>query len=192
MRNSAQREVTDVLQVYLHDATGVVLRPDRELAAFAKLRLAPGEQRTVELAVPARAFAFYDVVQQGMAEKFGPEMQRTKGKAFYDKIIQLPFVMGVMSDLSGKPEEALAPVADRKFLEIDVDNFDDRMKSMAPRAAFTVPNTLTGEGNLAVDITARGPTRARAAHLSELFFRDSLADTRPWHSESRCLRAPPQ
>jgi beta-glucosidase len=65
VRNSAQREVTDVLQVYLHDATGVVLRPDRELAAFAKLRLAPGEQRTVELAVPARAFAFYDVVQQG-------------------------------------------------------------------------------------------------------------------------------
>jgi type VI secretion system protein ImpB len=44
-------------------------------------------------------------------------------------------------------------VADRKFLEIDVDNFDDRMKSMKPRAAFTVPNTLTGEGNLAVDIT---------------------------------------
>ena len=53
----------------------------------------------------------------------------------------------------GKPEEALAPVADRKFLEIDVDNFDSRMKSMKPRAAFQVPNTLTGEGNVAVDIT---------------------------------------
>jgi type VI secretion system protein ImpB len=39
------------------------------------------------------------------------------------------------------------------MLEIDVDNFDDRLKSMKPRVAFTVPNTLTGEGNLAVDIT---------------------------------------
>ena len=61
--------------------------------------------------------------------------------------------MGVMSDRSGKSEVEQPAVADRKFLEIDVDNFDDRMKSMAPRAAFTVPNTLTGEGNLAVDIT---------------------------------------
>lgn len=70
-----------------------------------------------------------------------------------EKKVQLPFVVGVMSDLSGKPAEPLAPVADRKMLEIDVDNFDDRMKSMKPRAAFMVPNTLTGEGNLAVDIT---------------------------------------
>ncbi|MDD5296187.1 MAG: type VI secretion system contractile sheath small subunit [Rhodocyclaceae bacterium] len=69
------------------------------------------------------------------------------------KKVQLPFVMGVMSDLSGKPAEALPPVADRKFLDIDVDNFDERLKSMKPRVAFTVPNTLTGEGNLAVDIT---------------------------------------
>jgi type VI secretion system protein ImpB len=69
------------------------------------------------------------------------------------KKVQLPFVVGVMSDLSGKPAEPLPPVADRKFLEIDVDNFDDRMKAMKPRVAFMVPNTLTGEGNLAVDIT---------------------------------------
>ena len=70
-----------------------------------------------------------------------------------EKKVQLPFVMGVMSDLSGKPTEALPPVADRKFLEIDVDNFDDRLKSQKPRVAFQVPNTLTGEGNLPVDIT---------------------------------------
>ena len=69
------------------------------------------------------------------------------------KKVQLPFVMGVMSDLSGKSEEPLPSVADRKFLEIDIDNFDSRMKSMKPRVAFTVPNTLTGEGNMAVDIT---------------------------------------
>lgn len=70
-----------------------------------------------------------------------------------EKKVQLPFVVGVMSDLSGKPVDPLPAVADRKMLEIDVDNFDDRMKSMKPRVAFHVPNTLTGEGNLAVDIT---------------------------------------
>ena len=69
------------------------------------------------------------------------------------KKIQLPFVMGVMADLSGKPAEALPAVADRKFLEIDVDNFDSRMKAMKPRVAFNVPNTLTGEGNISVDLT---------------------------------------
>ena len=69
------------------------------------------------------------------------------------KKIQLPFVMGVMADLSGNPAEPLPKVGDRKFLEISVDNFDDRLKAMKPRAAFQVPNTLTGEGNLAVDLT---------------------------------------
>ncbi len=69
------------------------------------------------------------------------------------KKVTLPFVMGVMADLSGKPAEALASVDQRKFLEIDIDNFDDRMKSMKPRVAFQVPNTLTGEGNMPVDVT---------------------------------------
>ena len=67
--------------------------------------------------------------------------------------VELPFVMGVLADLSGKPAEPLEPVADRKLLEIDVDNFDERLKSMKPRVAFNVPNTLTGEGNFPVDLT---------------------------------------
>lgn len=70
-----------------------------------------------------------------------------------EKKVQLPFVMGVLADLSGKPEEALPAVADRKFLEVDVDNFNDRLKAMKPRTAFQVPNTLTGDGNVSVDIT---------------------------------------
>lgn len=70
-----------------------------------------------------------------------------------EKKVQLPFVMGVLSDLSGKPSEPLPAVADRKLLEIDVDNFNERLKSMKPRVAFQVANTLTGEGNLNVDIT---------------------------------------
>jgi type VI secretion system protein ImpB len=70
-----------------------------------------------------------------------------------EKKVQLPFVMGVMSDLSGNPSEPLAPVADRKFLDVSVDNFDDRLKAMKPRVAFQVPNTLTGEGNISVDLS---------------------------------------
>jgi type VI secretion system protein ImpB len=70
-----------------------------------------------------------------------------------EKKMQLPFVMGVMADLSGKPADPLPSVDERKFLEIDVDNFDDRMRAMKPRVAFSVPNTLTGEGNLSVDLT---------------------------------------
>ncbi|VEA39229.1 type VI secretion protein [Salmonella enterica subsp. enterica] len=44
-------------------------------------------------------------------------------------------------------------MTDRKFLDIDIDNFNERMKAIAPRVAFAVPNTLTGEGQLMVDIT---------------------------------------
>jgi type VI secretion system protein ImpB len=69
------------------------------------------------------------------------------------KKVELPFVAGVMADLSGKPAEPLPSVAERKFLEIDVDTFSDRMKAIKPRVAFQVPNTLTGQGNMAVDLT---------------------------------------
>src|SRR4051812_6836304 len=69
------------------------------------------------------------------------------------KEAELPFVMGDMADLSGKPTEALPAIEERKFLEIDVDNFDDRLKASKPRVAFQVPNTLTGEGNLSVDLS---------------------------------------
>jgi type VI secretion system protein ImpB len=96
----------------------------------------------------------------GSSQKFIARNRAPRVQIEYDvelygaqKKVQLPFVMGVMSDLSGKPEEPLPSVADRKFLEVDVDNFDARMKSMKPRVAFQVENTLTGEGNLPVDIT---------------------------------------
>ncbi|MGN1281791.1 MAG: type VI secretion system contractile sheath small subunit [Succinivibrio sp.] len=71
-----------------------------------------------------------------------------------EKKVNLPFVMGVMADLSGKSEvDKDQRVEDKKFLEIDTDNFDDRMKSIKPRVAFNVPNVMTGEGNLAVDVS---------------------------------------
>lgn len=93
--------------------------------------------------------------QKFIARNRAPRVQIEYDLEVYgaQKKVNLPFVAGVMADLSGKPAEPLAPVADRKFLEIDVDNFDDRLKSMKPRVAFQVPNTLTGEGNMSVDIT---------------------------------------
>jgi type VI secretion system protein ImpB len=69
------------------------------------------------------------------------------------KKVQLPFVMGVLADLTGKPADPLAPVADRTFQEFDVDNFDKRMKAMKPRVQFAVPNALTGEGNVPIEMT---------------------------------------
>jgi type VI secretion system protein ImpB len=58
---------------------------------------------------------------------------------------ELPFVMGVISDLSGKPDEPLPRIRDRKFVEIDRDNFDAVMKGMKPRLAFQVDNKLTND-----------------------------------------------
>ncbi|MEJ1354420.1 MAG: type VI secretion system contractile sheath small subunit [Candidatus Sedimenticola sp. (ex Thyasira tokunagai)] len=93
--------------------------------------------------------------QKFIAKNRAPRVQIEYDVEVYgaEKKVQLPFVMGVMADLSGKPEEALPAVAERKMQEIDVDNFDDRLKSMKPRVAVQVPNTLTGEGNLSVDLT---------------------------------------
>ena len=70
-----------------------------------------------------------------------------------EKQIQLPFVMGVFSDLSGASADELPTPADRNAVEIDVDNFDSRLKSMKPKVQFSVPNTLSGEGNLPIEIT---------------------------------------
>ncbi|SFM80792.1 type VI secretion system contractile sheath small subunit [Variovorax sp. OV329] len=95
--------------------------------------------------------------QKFIARNRAPRVQIEYDVELYgaEKKVQLPFVMGVLADLSGKPvdPDKVQPVADRKFLEIDVDNFDSRMKAMKPHAAFEVPNTLTGEGNLKVDLT---------------------------------------
>lgn len=93
--------------------------------------------------------------QKFIARNRAPRVQIEYDVELYgsEKKVHLPFVMGVMADLAGKPEEALPAVADRKFMEFDVDNFDDRMRAMKPRAAFRVDNTLTGEGQLNVDLT---------------------------------------
>jgi type VI secretion system protein ImpB len=67
--------------------------------------------------------------------------------------VDLPFVMGVMSDLSGKSNVEKKTLDKRDFQDFDMDNFDQRMAAIAPRAAFNVDNTLTGEGKMSVDMT---------------------------------------
>ncbi|MFM0116752.1 type VI secretion system contractile sheath small subunit [Paraburkholderia nemoris] len=108
-----------------------------------------------------------------------------------EKKIELPFVMGVLADLSGKPTEALPPVADRTFLDIDIDNFDERMKAIRPRVAFSVPNTLSGDGHLMVDMALQnafwrnrartgaesGAVRAREGHPGCVFHRPRPEET---------------
>jgi type VI secretion system protein ImpB len=93
--------------------------------------------------------------QKFIARNRAPRVQIEYDVELYgsEKKVQIPFVMGVMADLSGKPLEPLPEIGERKFLDIDIDNFDARMKSIAPRVAFNVPNTLTGEGYLNVDLT---------------------------------------
>ena len=93
--------------------------------------------------------------QKFIARNRAPRVQIEYDVEVYgaQKKVQIPFVMGVMADLAGNPAEEQPSIEDRKMLEIDVDNFDARLKAQKPRVAFAVPNTLTGEGNLSVDIT---------------------------------------
>ena len=93
--------------------------------------------------------------QKWIAKNRAPRVQIEYDVEVYgsEKKVQIPFVMGVMADLSGKSEEPLPDIADRKFTEVDFDNFDARMKAIKPRVAFTVPNTLTGEGYMSVDVS---------------------------------------
>jgi type VI secretion system protein ImpB len=93
--------------------------------------------------------------QKFIARNRAPRVQIEYDVELYgaEKKVQIPFVMGVLSDLSGNPAEPLAPIEERKFLDVDIDTFDARMKAMKPRVAFQVPNTLTGEGSLNVELT---------------------------------------
>jgi type VI secretion system protein ImpB len=95
--------------------------------------------------------------QKFIARNRAPRVQVEYDVELYgaEKTVNLPFVMGVMADLSGKPAEALPSLEERKFLDIDVDNFDERLKAAKPRVAFQVPNTLTGEANsnISVELT---------------------------------------
>lgn len=65
---------------------------------------------------------------------------------------ELPFVVGVLADLSGQPKEPLKPLKERKFVPIDRDNFNDVLAKAAPRVAMKVPNRLTGDENSSLNV----------------------------------------
>ncbi|TCV97295.1 type VI secretion system protein ImpB [Luteibacter rhizovicinus] len=67
-----------------------------------------------------------------------------------EAVVELPFVTGVIGDLAGAPRGDALPLAERKFLDIDMDNFDERLRSIHPAVNLRVPNELAGEGELAV------------------------------------------
>jgi type VI secretion system protein ImpB len=93
--------------------------------------------------------------QKFIARNRAPRVQIEYDVEIYgsEKKVELPFVMGVLADLSGKSEKPHQDVTDREFMNIDIDNFDERMRAIAPRVAYSVPNTLTGEGRVMVDVT---------------------------------------
>lgn len=89
---------------------------------------------------------------------------------------EIPFILGVMADLSGKPLEELPALEDREFKAVDVDNFDAFLKANKPRVQFSVPNKLTGEGSLNVDLTfesledfSPGAVAKKAEGLKQLY-----------------------
>lgn len=76
-----------------------------------------------------------------------PRVQIEYKEPTSERMVELPFVMGVMADLSGNASEVEKPTMDqREFLDIDMDNFDKRMEAIKPAAAFRVENKLGGEG----------------------------------------------
>jgi type VI secretion system protein ImpB len=90
--------------------------------------------------------------------------------------VELPFVVGVMADLSAQPKEPLRPLKERKFVNIDRDNFNDVLARCTPRLALKVDNKLTGgDSKLAVELNFKSmedfePTRVaqQVAPLREL------------------------
>jgi type VI secretion system protein ImpB len=97
-----------------------------------------------------------DSIQKRLERVRPPRVQLTYDVEIGDAIEQkeLPFVVGVMGDFSGNPKEPLPKLRDRKFVNVDLDNFDEVMKGQAPRAVYRVPNHLTPEGGeFAVDMS---------------------------------------
>jgi len=109
--NPGGRDASDVVQVYLRDRTGVVLRPARELAAYAKVRLAPGESRELRLVVPARAFAYWDVERAGWAIPSG-EYDVELARSCTDVEATLPVRVSGGVDRAAEPAGTPAVAAD--------------------------------------------------------------------------------
>src|ERR1700753_4514445 len=128
-------------------------------------------------------------LQKKVARVRPPRVQITYDVEIGDAIEkgELPFVVGVMADLSGLPDKPLPPVAKRKFVQIDRDNVNDVMKKIAPRLAFKVPNRLSEDDTKlnvelrfeSMDDFAPANIAQQVSHLRKLLeLRKSLANLR--------------
>jgi type VI secretion system protein ImpB len=95
-----------------------------------------------------------DSLQKWVGRNRPPRVQITYDVEIGDAVEkkELPLVVGVMADLLGKPAAAPIKLKDRRFVEIDRDNFDEIMGKLAPRLDMSVPDTMKGEGNLKVEL----------------------------------------
>ena len=95
-----------------------------------------------------------DSLQNWVGRNRPPRVQITYDVEIGDAVEkkELPLVVGVMADLLGKPAAAPIKLKDRRFVEIDRDNFDEIMGKLAPRLDMSVPDTMKGEGNLKVEL----------------------------------------
>lgn len=93
--------------------------------------------------------------QKFIARNRAPRVQIEYDVEVYgsERKVEIPFVMGVVADLAGNSARPLPSFEERKFMEIDVDNFDERLKSIQPRVALHVPNDIAGQGTLAAELT---------------------------------------
>jgi len=87
-------------------------------------------------------------IQKRLQRVRPPRVQLTYDVEIGDAIEQkeLPFAMGVLGDFSGNPVNAQPKLKDKKFVSVDLDNFDEVMSAMAPRAVYRVPNKLSEKG----------------------------------------------
>jgi type VI secretion system protein ImpB len=129
-----------------------------------------------------------DSVQKRLQKVRAPRIQLTydveKGDAIEQK--ELPFVVGVLGDFSGNPEEPLPKARDRKFVSVDPDNFDEVLAAISPRATYRVGNRITNEGEFGIELKFNsmddfGPEAViqQVAPLRKLYeARSKLADLR--------------
>jgi type VI secretion system protein ImpB len=98
-----------------------------------------------------------DSLQKWVGRNRPPRVQITYDVEIGDAIEkkELPLVVGLLADLSGQPMNPLPKLKDRRFVEIDRDNFDEVMGKIAPRLDLSVPDTFKGEGNLKVELNFR-------------------------------------
>lgn len=112
---------------------------------------AASQQHTLDRVRRPRVQITYDVETNGAMQK-----------------VELPFVVGVLADLSGQPKDPLKPMKERKFVQIDRDNFDDVLAKSAPRVAMRVANKLTGDDSkLAVELNFKSLEDFDPARVAE-------------------------